>query len=74
MKNTSKMLIALGAGFAIGGVLGILFAPDKGKETRHKIAEGGKKFKNKFGEKVKMGKDRMHEQLHRMNEQVEELV
>ena len=39
------MLIALGAGFAIGGVLGILFAPNKGKETRLKIAEGGKNLK-----------------------------
>ncbi len=74
MKNTSKILIALGAGVAIGGILGILFAPDKGKETRHKIAESGKKLKNKFGQKVKMGKEKIEEQLHKINHKVEELV
>lgn len=74
MKNTSKVLIALGAGVAIGGVLGILFAPDKGVETRHKIAENGKKLKEKFGQKVKLGKEKMEEQLSRMNHKVEEMV
>ena len=41
MKNsnsTGKILVAMIAGAAIGGVLGILLAPDKGSETRKKIS------------------------------------
>lgn len=72
MKNTSKILIALGAGLAVGGVLGVLFAPDKGSETRHKIAEGGKKFADKFNRKIKLGKQRLNEEFSKANNEVEE--
>lgn len=52
MNNTGKILTAVAAGAAAGAVLGILFAPDKGSETRRKINEQGKKvaddLKNKF--------------------------
>ena len=74
MKNTSKMLIALGAGLAIGGVLGILFAPDKGANTRHKIAENGKKLSDKFTRKVKLSKEKMEEKITKINGELEELV
>jgi len=72
MKNTSKILIALGAGVAIGAVLGVLFAPDKGSETRHKIAEGGKKFADNFNSKIKMGKGKLQEEFSKMKEVMEE--
>jgi gas vesicle protein len=70
MKNTSKMLIALGAGLAIGGVLGVLFAPDKGTETRKKISEQGKKLAEKVKHKFNKGK----EEFERVNGKVEELI
>jgi gas vesicle protein len=54
MNNTSKVVVALAAGVAVGAVLGILFAPAKGEETRKKLSEDGKKIadglKNKFRE------------------------
>ena len=52
MNNTTKILAAFAAGALAGAALGILFAPDKGSETRKKIGEEGKKIadsmKNKF--------------------------
>ena len=74
MKNTSRVLIALGAGLAIGGILGVLFAPDKGENTRNKIAENGKKLADQFKRKVKEGKEKMEEQLSRVNGELEEVI
>lgn len=42
MKNTSILLAFLG-GAAIGAAAGILFAPEKGDETRARIAEAIRK-------------------------------
>ena len=41
MKGITKLLVALGAGLAIGGVLGVLFAPRKGKEDRKRQERRG---------------------------------
>jgi len=56
MNNTSKILLGFIAGAAIGGALGILLAPDKGSETRRRIAERGSEIGDSivdFGESVK---------------------
>jgi len=53
MKNSGKIIIALGAGVALGAALGILFAPAKGSETRQKISDTAHDLK----EKVKGMKD-----------------
>ncbi|AWA31375.1 YtxH domain-containing protein [Flavobacterium magnum] len=53
-SDRGNTIIAILAGAAIGAALGILFAPDKGSNTRGKIKDGfdDKKdeLKNKFGE------------------------
>lgn len=56
MNNITKVLIAFGAGAVAGAALGILFAPEKGTDTRKKINEQGKKLAdtvNNAFEKIK---------------------
>ncbi len=54
--SNSKTLLGIVAGAAIGALAGILFAPDKGSETRKKISENtgdlADSVKNSFGEFV----------------------
>jgi gas vesicle protein len=61
MSNSSKMLAAVAAGIAAGAVLGILFAPDKGAETRKKISDQGKKLAEGVKDKLNKGKEKFND-------------
>jgi gas vesicle protein len=54
--DNSKLLVGFLAGAAVGGLLGVLLAPDKGTETRRKIMDKSSEFtgtvKDKFNEVV----------------------
>jgi gas vesicle protein len=52
--SSSKLLAGILLGATVGAVVGILFAPDKGSETRKKISDStndlGDNLKTKFSE------------------------
>jgi len=52
MGKESSALLGILAGTAIGATLGILFAPDKGVNTRNKIAEETAHAKDRISEKA----------------------
>ncbi|MFT3754210.1 MAG: YtxH domain-containing protein [Paludibacter sp.] len=51
MKNSVGLIAAFLGGAIIGGVLGLLFAPESGEETRKKIADVLEKKGIKLSEK-----------------------
>lgn len=50
-NNTGKIVGALLLGAAVGGALGIFFAPNKGSKTRKKISGKADDFTNGLKEK-----------------------
>lgn len=74
MNTSGKILAAVAAGIAAGAVLGILFAPDKGSETRRKINEKGKKFAEDVKDKFQRGKEKFNDMKEDFKQGVKDKV
>jgi gas vesicle protein len=61
MNNTSKVLIAMAAGAAVGIAMGILFAPAKGEETREALKKKGKNVRDDLAHGFKSMKEKCKE-------------
>ena len=68
MNPSNKIITAFLAGAAAGALLGVLFAPAKGSETRSKIKEQGQKMASDFQEEIEKGKEKMEAMRNKMNE------
>ena len=56
-RDNLKPLLGLTAGIAIGAVLGVLFAPKSGKDTREQIKGITEDTKEKIKEFIKKGEE-----------------
>lgn len=68
-SNNGKLIAALLTGAAIGGALGILFAPDKGSETRKKISSKGNDLTDAVKEKFGAIVDKFKKEVEDVKEQ-----
>ncbi|RLD26607.1 MAG: YtxH domain-containing protein [Bacteroidetes bacterium] len=66
MKDFTKMMFFLSAGFAAGAIAGILFAPDKGEITRGKVREKA----NELGDDVA---EKYDEEIERLQNKIDDL-
>lgn len=73
-SNNGKIIAALLTGAAIGGALGILFAPDKGSETRKKIADKGNELTGTVKDKFNAVVNKFRKEVETINEQAGDLA
>lgn len=73
MKANNVLLGFIG-GIAAGTVLGILFAPDKGSETRKKITSKGNDLKDELKLKIDNLSSKFSKQVDSAQEKGEELL
>lgn len=71
---SKKLISGLLVGAAVGAVLGILFAPDKGAETRKKMSKKaggiGDELKNKFSE----AKQTLRDKFEKIKSEAEDIM
>lgn len=67
MKDSGKVVTALLAGLAAGAVLGLLFAPEKGSETRDKINDS-------LADLTDAIKERAEQQIDQLNDFKEKVL
>jgi gas vesicle protein len=57
MNTTTKFVVGMAAAAAAGAIIGMLFAPEKGKDLQKRLASGTKDWLSELGSLIDMGKD-----------------
>jgi len=78
MKDVSKVMLLLAAGFAAGTITGILFAPDKGEETRRRIkskaGELGEDIEKAYDDEIERLKSKIENLKNRFSDEVSNAI
>jgi gas vesicle protein len=72
--SSGKVLLGVLAGVAAGALLGVLFAPDKGWNTRKRIAKKADDYIDGLREKFEELLDTVSEKMEDVKDQVSEFV
>ncbi len=66
--SAGKVLLGVLAGVAAGALIGVLFAPDKGSETRRRIMDKGEDLANTAKEKFEGAVGSVNERIDKVKE------
>ena len=72
--NTDKILIGILGGMAAGAILGVLFAPDKGSNTRKKITDKGNALASDIGSRYNDVKSQVSNTVDRVKNEFAQIV
>jgi gas vesicle protein len=71
MGNMNRIVISFAAGAVIGGLTGLLLAPESGVKTRKKMLKEAKRFQNDVSSGIKHSVDDLK---HTYNNKIKELA
>ncbi len=71
--SSGKVILGVLAGLAVGAALGVLFAPDKGWNTRKRISKKGEDLIEDLREKFDEFLDNISEKFDEVREEVSDL-
>ena len=71
--SSGKLITGILAGIATGALLGILFAPDKGEETRKKISKKGTDLTDSLKKRYDDFSEDISQKLHRGKEKADSM-
>ena len=74
MSDNSKIVVALLAGVAVGAAIGILFAPEKGTETRDRLSNALKDLGSSIKDLAAEGLDNLDEAKDRISGEVKSKI
>jgi len=72
--NSGKVVLGVLAGVAAGAILGILFAPAKGTDTRKKICKKGEDCGDELKEKINEFLDSISEKFEKVKDDVSDFA
>ncbi len=72
--STGKVVLGTVAGLAIGGILGILFAPEKGSVTRQQIRDKGNDCVSDLKSKINELADSVKEKIDTLKTETQQLA
>jgi gas vesicle protein len=73
MANNGKLVAALLLGAAAGATLGVLYAPEKGSETRRRIAGRASELGEEISDRISRGKEAVTNLKDRVTGKVDEM-
>jgi gas vesicle protein len=74
IMSSGKVLLGVLAGVAAGALLGVLFAPDKGWNTRKRILKKGDEYADALTEKFNDFLDSISEKIDEVEEEVSDFA